>query len=240
MAKKTTRLRVPVPPSEIDNHLERQLRLLEKSCIAYDEGDRDEFTRIATAIRVIVYDQGQSRSLLGQLDMKNAPFTSFAHPISGHNMMADTAVTMVRMGPGSDVAVLPVLDQGAFGARTLSFDTWWSEPIIRLPDDERLTRGQLVLITANQSGGAHVDPEIDAVFHRVASLNEAGWSISSSSGRTVELGDVEKASLRHIGFEVTLAVRQALSKRSGNKPCACGSGRKHRYCHGKPANGSAG
>ena len=232
MAKKPKRARVAVPVGEIEQHLERQLWLLDKSCRSYDEGDRDEYGRIATAVRVICYDSGQSRSILSQLSMKGQPFVSYAGPVDSLNLCADSPLTMGQIGP-LGATTLPILDQGIHAPRPLAFDAWWDEPVLRLSDDERLSRGELILIAANQAGGAHVDADLDEVFHRIANLNEASMMTMGPDGQITVLADVEKAAIRHIGFELLTSVQTELKKRAGNNGCICGSGRKNRYCCGK-------
>lgn len=52
---------------DLINHLDRQLNFLEHSCWLYDKGFRDEGIRIATVIRVLMYN-GRGPSLLRQLN----------------------------------------------------------------------------------------------------------------------------------------------------------------------------
>src|SRR5215213_9256029 len=52
------------------SYLREQVRFLRSSAKAYDDGDEAEERRLATAIRVLVHDTGQSHSLLGQLGLK--------------------------------------------------------------------------------------------------------------------------------------------------------------------------
>jgi hypothetical protein len=229
---KPKRARVPVPAGEMEQHLERQLWLLEKSCLSYDGGDRDEFARIATSIRVLCYDHGQSRSILGQLNMKGSTFVSYAGPVNSANLLADSPLTMWRIDSAGG-STEPILDRGFHAPRDLTFEAWWNEAAVRLSDDERLSRGELVLIAANQAGGAHVDPDLDAVFHRIANQNEAGVFTQGPDGQITQLADMEKAAIRQIGFELLNSVQAELAKRIGNNGCSCGSGRKHRYCCGK-------
>lgn len=230
--KKPARPRVPVPLTDIEEHLERQLRLLQKSCAEYDGGDTDEAGRIATIIRILAHDHGQSRSLLGQLSMKGIPFIASAPEISGRNLLSDAPLTKVRMtSAGADYH--PLLDDGPpYPPRPISFDNWWNEAVIRLSDDSRLTRGELVLMMTNQDGGAHVDPEIDALYHRVAKANGLGFGWISGERSGDVIGGAA-ATVRQIAFELEKSIRPEWSKRMGNRPCTCGSGRKSRYCHGK-------
>jgi hypothetical protein len=45
-----------------------------------------------------------------------------------------------------------------------AFSTWWSTPLVEASSGKQFSRKDLVLIMANQDGGAHVDPQIDADY----------------------------------------------------------------------------
>ena len=58
---------------ELVEHLRSQVRFLERSAAAFDAGDEDEASRLATSIRVLVHDppKGRPASLLAQLGVKD-------------------------------------------------------------------------------------------------------------------------------------------------------------------------
>lgn len=239
MAKKSHRLarpRVAVPLTQIEEEFRAQLKFLNASCLAYDSGDRDEFRRIALAIRILVHDHGQSKSLANQLGIKALPFKAFSAPVNPANLLSETPLVMMHLGPGM-ATYLPRLDQGLALPRTLSFEDWWNEEVFRSPNGVSMARSGFILHTANQAGGAHVDPELDEDFHKIAKENEAGWIVrldtpeKSSSENPME--DLEKAYVRHIGFEVLQVLQPVWERIRGNRFCDCGSGRKYRYCHGR-------
>lgn len=234
--KKPARPRVPVPHTAIEEEFRAQLKFLKASCDAYDAGDRDEFRRIALAVRILVYDHGQAKSVAGQLGLKSKQFRAFSPPVDPRNLISETPLVMMRMGP-EGATYLPCLDQGSSGARTVSFEDWWGEEAFRSPGGVSMARSGFILHTANQAGGAHVDSELDEEFHKIAKKNEAGWVVLSGAPEnpTSEkpMEDLEKAYVRHIGFEVLQALEPEWERIKGNRFCDCGSGRKHRYCHGK-------
>ncbi|MDE1882753.1 MAG: hypothetical protein KGH70_02120 [Rhodospirillales bacterium] len=206
--------------------------MLKKSCADFDGGDEDEAVRIAIIIRILAYDRGQSRSLLGQLGMKGISFEAYGYSVSGANLLGDTPLVMGHVTTVGDSRCLPLLDKGPLPPRKISFDKWWDETVIRLPDDLRLSRGEVILLMTNQDGGAHVDAEIDELYHRIAKNNELGWTWISGS-RSGKMAGVEKATVRQIAFEIMNSVQPELDRKAGNNECSCGSGRKYRYCHGK-------
>lgn len=227
----TTQGRVPVALTQIEEHFEDQLDFLAESCRAFDEGKTSEYKRIALAIRVLAYDKGQSRSLLGQLDMKGGLFMSYAHEIDPKNLISSHPLVMIRL-VGSSSCFVAMLNNGPFPPKYLPFEVWWNEEVFRSPDGTVLTRGDFVSIVANQDGGAHVDPEIDERYSRLVNKNLAGWFTGGPEGESPLL-HIAKAHLRHIGFEFSNSVGEAWQRRMGNRLCECGSGRKYRYCHGK-------
>lgn len=231
MSKKPARPRVTVPLTDIQEEFRAQLSLLRKSCDDFDRGDQDEFRRIATAVRVLVYDKGQSRSIIGQLGLKGVLFRSYSPRITPGNLLADTPLVRLRVG-GEGAIYVPLLAQGPFGPRLVSFVDWWEEEVFRSPRDVSMARSGFVLHTANQAGGAHVDPELDEEFHKIAKENEAGW-MSRFGEVEKPMVDLEKAYVRHIGFEALTTLQPEWERILGNRQCECGSGRKFRYCHGK-------
>lgn len=230
-AKSPPRPRVQVPLTDIQEEFRAQLKLLKKSCDAYDSGDSDEFRRIALAVRVLVYDHGQSKSVAGQLGLKSIPFHSFSPPVNPRNLM--TSHTLVGLNMSQEGTIYwPLLDKGPPISRSSSFDDWWNEVVFCSPGRISMPRSGFILHTANQAGGAHVDPQLDEEFHKIAKENEAGW-MANFGGVEKPLMDLEKACVRQIGFEVyNTLVPQWISIR-GNRLCDCDSGKKYRYCHGK-------
>jgi len=65
------RKRVRRPKDELQREFREQLQLLALSCKAYDSGLEAAGKHIALSIRVLVHQHGQSRSLLGQLDLSS-------------------------------------------------------------------------------------------------------------------------------------------------------------------------
>lgn len=226
MAKKIVAL------SQIEEQLQDQLSFLERSCNTFDEGYRDEFKRLAVTIRVLVHDTAKSHSLLAQLGMKGGNFVSYFDPIDGKNLLPDWPLGMVEFSAGADVRLVPVLNQGPSAARPLPFDDWWNEIVYRDPSTSiELDRKTIILIAANQDGGAHVDKEIDERYLHL--VDEGPGLVLNTAQGAIPFEDLEKICVRHIAFEVIESIRPAVVSRVGNRGCACGSGRKHRYCCGK-------
>lgn len=129
---------------------------------------------------------------------------------------------------------LPILNSFLFDSHWLFFEAWWNTNVIKDGFGNTFSRQNLVLAVADQDGGAHADVRIDAAYNDLAKLNSMGWNITNATGEG-ELPGVERASLRHIVYEVSMALNKAWWIWTGNRGCSCGSGKKARYCCQRPS-----
>ena len=86
---------------ELRTHLDEQIGFLERSAEAFDTGYDGEAKRLAVTLRVLLHDKKQSRSLLGQLRMKDREFADTAHGIAPGNQFATHTLIGVRFTEGS-------------------------------------------------------------------------------------------------------------------------------------------
>ena len=235
-SKRQPRPRVPVPLTDIEEEFRAQLKFLQTSCDAYDAGEKDEFRRIALAVRVLIYDGGHSKSVAEQLGLKSLNFRAYSRPVDLSNLLSETPLVYFQIN-NKGAMYIPFLNEGPRGYRSLNFETWWNEEAFRSQGGVTMARSGFILHTANQAGGAHVDPALDEEFHKIAKQNEGGWVFGtgdpSHSNLETPMIDLEKAYVRHIGFEVLDVLKPEWERIKGNRLCECGSGRKYRYCHGK-------
>jgi len=100
----------------------------------------------------------------------------------------------------------------------LPFDRWWRQTVINGPKGQKFSRKTLVLAVANQDGGAHVDPILNADYYELTRLNSlevyAGgnkeqmylsWGSADPQAPDAELtsaGSPVPASLRQIAWEL--------------------------------------
>ena len=221
----------PVPLNEVEEHLREQLGFLEKSIREFDAGDSSEFKRMAATIRVLLYDGPTSHSVAGQLGLKIGKFTASGKKFDPSNLVSEWCLAIIRMDE-SGATFIPAFNESN-PPRLVDFDTWWDEPVLKDEDNTILSRGDLILVVANQAGGSHVDPAIDERYHRLAKEHSIGMMFGRGmpgNGSGVPLENIEKVYLRHIAFEVVETLKPRLNALLGNRPCECGSGRKARYC----------
>jgi len=165
--------KVPHEPNDLQNELVEQLRLLRKSCDEFDNGDLAESRRIASSLRTLLHETKRSHSLLGQLDKLNGQFVSTAIGNEVGNLAGYCGLTCSIMSPSSS-KVSPFLDEGP-PPKLLDFNQWWNSEVIILDQKKSgFSRRDIVLTMADQDGGSHVDPQIDAAYYELSRKNSMG------------------------------------------------------------------
>lgn len=190
---------MPRLPIDLVEQLRRQLKFIEASCSAYDKGSLEEALRISVSLRVLFHDTTNSTSLLTHLGQKHS-----VHLIStiglgktdqqlGNSVVFCIPVMLTMSG------VQPPLGNGP-PPSVVTCDAWWNE--IVMSQAQRLSRRDVVLSSANQDGGAHVDI---APNQKTVELKEGiGTFTRTVGGLTVteELTDHHFPMLRQFGYEV--------------------------------------
>lgn len=206
--------RVKRSTSDLDRQLQEQLGFLATSCRLFDEGQRSEAKRLAGTLRTLLYDGGRSRSLLGQLGLLGLGFVNTNAAFDEHNLLSHHGLLLLRVDSSRGSSLEPrVLGPPSIVPGHMPFRVWWEDDVI-LVDTERttITRRDVVLVVANQDGGSHVDPALDAAYHALSRGQSIGWMAQTPMGPQ-PIGDPTLPSLRQIAYEVieTLAQRRQLS-----------------------------
>ena len=202
---------VPISRTDLEAHLEEQLSFIEASAAAYDSGFESEAKRLAVTLRVLLHDTRHSKSLLGQLGKMNGRFLDTALDLVLGNVASHGGLVMIAadLSGGRYVAML---DDVPIPGRWLEFAQWWGEPVFVDKQKRKLSRGDLVLTAANQDGGAHVDPVLDATYADLAKNNSLAWEVCD--GKSVRpMGGPEKAAIRQIAHEVLKTLRPGYAKK---------------------------
>ena len=226
---------------------------------AYDAGHDGEAKRLAVNLRVLLHESRTSHALLRQLDRLSGRFLSTAMPNVEGNVSSYHGLVMITM-KGRDSTYVAMLDDVPHKA-WLPFEEWWEEVIFIDKQDESMTRRDLITIAANQDGGAHVDPTLDATYERLAKKNSLGW-IYMAGGDSGPIPLPERAAIRQVAHEALVTLLPGYAKKpelgdgllvgSGvlinapapmpppkpvsvgrNDPCPCGNGLKFKKCHGR-------
>ncbi|HTE40761.1 MAG TPA: hypothetical protein VK629_08020 [Steroidobacteraceae bacterium] len=204
--------KVPISKQELRTRLTEQLNFLLKSANEYDKGDTSEARRLSVSLRVLLHNHGQSRALLQLLGIRDTiAFLDTCGPLSTTNLLTD--YPMVMMEFGADTRYKARLGElyNAVPNRKIMFEKWWNNSVIRNPQvNVTFSRRELVLSVADQDGGAHVDPEIDAKYARLSKTMEFG-ALETKDGVIRPIPLIELAHIRQITYEVLTTVATKIS-----------------------------
>jgi hypothetical protein len=185
--------------ADLESHLADQLDFLKSSAQSFDNGFEGEAKRLAVAIRILLYDGGSSKSLLGQLGRKAIDFVDTALPLPPTIQPGYSALVMQELSPRS-LGYFAALDETPM-RQLIPFDQWWNALVLSSQAEGALTRKDLILISANQDGGAHVDSSLDRRYVNLSRENGLNWHLSTPAGM-IPLGDPTRPSIRQIAHEV--------------------------------------
>lgn len=193
--------------------LTRQFQFLTHSCDLYDHGFHDEAIRIATIARVLfhhTYDPVRNRGSIALIQHLGTPdpkllSTCEIHPSAG---AFQSNLTNMQIWPSEKIFQMEPKLSTATRSQEIDFDEWLNQEIVYVfPLDGqsvRLSRKRLVLVAANQDGGAHVDAQLDRQYEALES--GAGWimTLNPDDGPSEELPlkNGHLSALRQIGYEI--------------------------------------
>ncbi|XKH56411.1 hypothetical protein LG293_14760 [Citricoccus nitrophenolicus] len=140
---------------ELFDQLEDQMSFLVASTRLYKAGSIAEAKRLATTIRVLVHDTASSRSLLGQMDVKDKLLWISSGSVDPANLIATFNLAFFNTELGAFVPLAADFIQKV--GSLVDFETWWAEPVMKDVTGDKFSRKEIVLALANKEGGAHVD-----------------------------------------------------------------------------------
>lgn len=178
-------------------HLRRQLSFLQRSATAYGNGYLDEAYRIAIAVRVLIHNTSQSTSLLHHLNADSIPLLSTTEPASPKAVFYDGMSLIQVAGPSNTITIRPALDSSLIH-RFVSARDWWTEEIY-VHDQTRLCRKNIVLVAANQDGGAHVDHSLDVEY---AQFKQGIWFAPITPNTAANMPEPQLIFLRQMAYEI--------------------------------------
>lgn len=151
--------------------MEEQVLALRASSQSYDDGNHWEAKRLAATVYILFHDgHGRTRSLLGQLELKDKLFLPSSKldllgPMRGQSFtpILESSNRLVMMSVSVDKSeYIPILDTNPHGiAHPLMFyDDWNDETVFGGTVENSLTRNDITQTLRNQDGGSHVDSHI--------------------------------------------------------------------------------
>lgn len=231
--------------SSLEEQLARQLKYLDNSSILFDNGDHDEANRLATVLRVLLHDTKESKSLLGQLGLKSSlrfvdtglyrdrldaamnQWVQLHHPgmsIAGIQP-GEAGLVEVGINPDGTAGWRAPLREHRFHPQDPKssamlppqpFSYWWETPLVEDSNMKLFSRMNLVLIMANQDGGAHVDAGLDRDYASLCSdflgvqMQFGGGDLTMNMDAEIPpvKNNVAFACVRQIAFEVALTLHR--------------------------------
>jgi hypothetical protein len=205
---------VPLTEADLRAHLRRQLGFLRTSSRLYDDGALDEAVRLGVCVRILMHETRSSHSLLSQLGLRES-----MDYIDGCRRYRDELEVGEQVHDAALAATTHVVDQrwvpifGSRGVRVSPLARWWDGPI-ELVNGELISRADLVTTMANQDGGTHVDPAIDANYLDLSQDNRGNFYVETirlSETHATEIGpeswlmptgSITAAAMRQIAWEV--------------------------------------
>ncbi len=211
MARQAKRERPPrVPQSKDDlwSRLAENGSFLFTSTREFDNGSPWEARRLAATIRTLCHDTGQSRSLLGLLNLKEKLHFAWSLPDEVYPERTPLVTPHFDYDPSGVFRVTwhPILE---VRNDTLYFDEWWTGEIAFGPE-VRMSRKKLVLDIANTDGGAHVDPTIDEMYANVARGLKGGVVFMGDGSGPEVLVEINPtlAAIRTVAHELIVTLDQ--------------------------------
>ena len=196
---------------DLNEHLKRQIGFIRRSCEAYDKGFTDEAIRLATIVRVLVHDTTQSKSLLGQLGIKNSmEFFDSSDDYDPATCIFDfRGLVLLRVGGhgGNFIPRCLVPPRPDLTEKWKPFGQWWQKTVIVDAQREKFSRGGIILALSNKEGGAHIDPKLDDAYAALTRENSMGWTFEVAGGKGIITG-IETASSRQIAHEILISIEK--------------------------------
>jgi hypothetical protein len=202
---------------DFKEHLRRQLKFLENSCLAFDQNTVEEAVRIAASLRVLFHDTQSSKSLLSHLGKSSllmlSTRTFFTEDATAPTLPLVQLRAKLELLEGNTKAeyrchAVPRLAD-TFRKDLIPFKQWWKKEFVieHKQPPTKLTRRDLILAAANKDGGAHVDEVLDPVYDyvRLGSGLELEIELNPKFGLPTQKASFENihfASLRQIAYEV--------------------------------------
>jgi hypothetical protein len=168
----------------IQEKLEEQRHLLQKSIKDVAAGDLIETIRVASIIRVLVHETGSSKPLLKQLTQDYLQLEVLDYPLRESSPPPGMVALAVMRLPIS----ISFKAQGVFLNPNLAdghvptiLGRWWARPALVLPGLGGFSRKEVVLGLVNKEGGAHVDTTIDRKYQQLLSYKSVQIENSEQS-----------------------------------------------------------
>ncbi len=191
----------------------------------FDQGRLVEATTLATHIRKLVHQCDESDALIDQLGLQGQlTWVDTAGVPNPKTTSSSACLTLMKVCSGArrhaeyvpklgmyPPAPIRTRDGGSIerGSR-ISFDHWWTNPVVKDCDGMVFSRKQLVLALARYGCDTADDAETAAACETLRSSRSLRWVVSGQKvwASTALESNPVMASIRQIGYETLQTIRQ--------------------------------
>ena len=193
-----------------------QMDFLQASAERFDSGHEHEAKRMATVVRVLLYEKGQT-PLLREMNLREeVDWLSLGSAFEAGNLAVTNSLVSMRMSfpaGASFESHATIPGQPLPWAHWREFDSWWSgDPVIHNPQSGlSFSRRNLILMLANRDGGAHVG-RLSKEEQVLASGQATSWAADFGHGVVDVMDSPVPASVRTIAAEVIATITRNREK----------------------------
>lgn len=204
--------------TDFSTDIKKQIRLLKNNCNVYDQGEFEHSLAIASNLRTILHTANKkSQSLISHTGIEHNYkfYTSQKTPYE--TIMCLLLCTTAQIKMDSDkynkFVFLPTLfDQVTVDSGYIKFKKWWNQKVI-ISNSHRYSRKDLVLLSANEHGGTHIDSFVNKSFNDLIKDIESPLSYVKGSQPNMSLFNAPiknyvYAAIRQIAHEVLITFKQ--------------------------------
>jgi hypothetical protein len=199
--------------TELEKQLKEQIGFLITSCKLYDDGQHAEAKRLANTLRILLHEKGRTRSLLGQLSLRDIPWVDTADLSDPENLVSHFGLFSIQFnGPSGCTPWLSPKGTPTEKLKKSKFNEWWLNHVVTAVNSVEkryFSRKKLILNVTETDGGAHVDSELDKEYAELSKKNILGFT-AIKGGKRYPMLNPELPCLRQIAHEVLLTLQEKL------------------------------
>jgi len=194
---------------DLKDYLTEILIFMNSSTESFDNKCMGEARRLAACIRILVEDTTQSRSLLGQLGLKNLFFYDDAPDYNPELDLPFSGLAVVTLG-GKTHKYAARLDSNVRSkTKKVSLDQWWNKPVIVDKKREMSLSRKDVTLAVGSSNIGEINPKLTGTFEVLLRKEPRSW-ITDSAAVPLDMIEIEYTSLRQIAFELLNSLEDQL------------------------------
>ena len=208
-------MRTPLSVQELLVHFCNQMNLLQDYVKKYDAGQTHYAHEIAVKLRLLFHNTKFSKSLIGQLNLKQKYLLSNCSPYNPYNLAPHHPLVALQFngGPNPDPKVpfgsmQPILNPFSSSLHLITIKKWWEEELVIVDSQKNeFTRSRIIREVADSDGGAHVDIGLSNEYFDLSRKNSIGWVYSVDKNISLlPLNNPVPPTIRAIADEVCVSL----------------------------------